>query len=264
VFVRRYGVLAVVCAVLTVAIGSGIGYIEWLSYSNGIQVDLRTLSIALVPLIFPFMGYISLATQIQKVFIKQIATALGFTYTESEPVGERHAVMFAEGTAHWMNDILTGTYRDYQMRIYTHSYTVGEGKSRRVISEMMCELDYPQPLPHILLNFKKDIPNDVERVMLEGNFSDLFPLYVSRGKQMEVREIFQPDAMEVLANSFTKNAIEITAEPHSATVYISYPDVLDNRAQFLQSIALVDNLIDRILSGLGAVGRDKTSYLPNN
>lgn len=73
--------------------------------------------------------------------------------------------------------------------------------------------------------------------------------YVDKGKQMEIREILQPDVMQKLQESFTGFGIEMFGN----TLYVIQTGTITKRSDFLAMIALVDKLFGTFLPGLRAV-----------
>jgi hypothetical protein len=218
-------------------------------------IDYHAFFFFFLPLLYPLGAYASVQSDIHEKFILQIASALGFQYIAAEPAGFTNALTFSVGEDHVLLDILSGTYRSFPIRIYTHSYRSSTGRNGNRAEETVCDVLLNGVLPHILINFKYP-SDDVEPVTLEGTFNEDFSVYVERGRQIEIRQLLEPDVMETLMQHFKNLQIEIMPEPGGSRMYIIRPWLMDNRAEFLSLMEIVDNFIDMLLPGAGAVSRD--------
>lgn len=260
-FRSKYGFITAIC-VIAATFFTGFVINELLN-ANGNEILLRFYSymfiVALLPILVPMTLWFYLSRGVRERFINQLCDALGFEHATDLAVNMSGAAVFASGEDHMKTELLVGSYRGYLLDLYTHTYWVQAGKHKAMISETVCELTYDKPLPHILLNFDNTKVAGMEPVELEGGFNDTFSLRVEKGKQMEVREIFQPDVMEDLEQNFRNVHVEFFTEFGQSKMYIAMGELLDNRAQLLALVRTTDTLIDRILPGLEAVGRDSTS-----
>ncbi len=120
---------------------------------------------------------------------------------------------------------------------------------------MIFEITAPAPLPHVLLNLGKDesAPRDVEPVELEGDFNSYFKLYVSKGAQMEIRELFQPDTMQAFIAQFRNFSMEISG---SKIYLIGKTAMSGNRQEFLNIRTVMDSIFDQLIPSLATVGID--------
>jgi len=220
------------------------------------QNDSSILLVLFVLFLPPVVMNLAATRKIQREFVQQMATALGFTYSTSAPTESVSGTFFSLGHSPHLTDVMSGTYKDRLVRIYTYQYTTGSGKNQQTHTYTVFEMNYGAPLPHIIMNVPELFaPGDVEHVELEGNFDNDFKLFVSKGQQMEIREIFQPDVMQELISSFTSFSMEISG----ATVYIMRTGTLTNKQKFLDIISAIDKLFDDILPGLEAIARDQVT-----
>ncbi len=222
-----------------------------------------TIMLIIIPFIIPFgvEGYFF--TKARREMMRQIAQSLGYSYAEKGDPADLTAATFQIGHSHKMYDVLTGTYRDYPVRIFSFDYTVGSGKSSHTYCRVVFELTYTNSLPHIILNplyvFNDlGVPYGVsgtEAVQLEGDFGQHFKLSVAKDAQIQVREIFQPDLMQALIDKYSQFSIEIFSEK----VYVVRDGPIYQRAGFLELHTLADTLIDSLIPGLHSAAEDQAT-----
>ena len=220
--------------------------------SFAILIGIFLLFILLIPqIIMYWVAY----KQVRREFMQQIAESLGYTYSTSAPLESVSGVLFSDGHAQKIYDVISGTYKNFPVRLFTYQYTTGYGKSAHTFYTTCLELTYEASLPHILLYpgyiFAMGLMLDLdvfEKVSLEGNFDDYFSLYVSKNAQVETREILTPDIMQELIQSFTNYKMEINGNK----VYMSIQKILNTRSEILEMHDLADSLIDGLLPGFRA------------
>lgn len=244
---------SIACAV---ALAIPLALVMWAVYqTNPLGFDARSIIIPLLPALIPVGVYSCLVSRVQREFLQQMAHAIGYTYSESAPIDTVSGQMFSTGHSQSLKDVMSGTYKDHPARLFNLSYTVGYGKNAHTYTSTVFELAYPTPLPHIILNLNPDesVPSDVEVVELEGDFNKYFSLYVTKGAQMEIREIFQPDTMQELLKGFQIMRMEI----YGTKVYISRSAMMTGKRQeFLYMQQMMDTVFDLLLPNLRGVSQD--------
>lgn len=261
-FWKEHRVSTYVSIAVCIAFGAIIAGLQiTMNAVGGFVFDPRVYMVAFSPLLIPLFFYYNIKSDIHRAFMLQIAKALNLEYKPSATPDISWGRTFdvsATGNQ-YLVDILSGSYREMMIRIYSHHYSTGHGKHKTPHQETIVEISYANPLPHVLMGFNSNIPSELEPVELEGNFSDEFSLFVTNGRQMEIRQIFQPDVMEVVMQNFKGHRIEIVTTSSGTKVYVSSEREIDNRKEFLAMFALTDHLMSRILPGLDSVARDSTS-----
>ncbi|MBP9757905.1 MAG: hypothetical protein KBD06_04855, partial [Candidatus Pacebacteria bacterium] len=151
-------VSSVVCFVLA----AGIALIQLkISRVGGIVFDPRVYMLALTPLFVPLFFYINIKSDIHRAFMLQIAKALNLTYSASATPDIAWGRTFDVSSTgnQFLVDILSGFYREMMIRIYSHHYSTGYGKSKTPHQETIVEISYPHPLPRVLMGFNSNIPS---------------------------------------------------------------------------------------------------------
>jgi hypothetical protein len=241
-----WGVVFWMCATLSgaIAIYLGIGLMRGTLTINGSEV-FAPICLLFIPLAL----FLYFRSVVMKLFLRQLAEAIGFSYVGAAPLESVSGAFFSRGHGQRISGVLSGTYKQHSARIYEYQYTEGYGKSSHTYAFTIFEMKYGATLPHVLINASSLFaPMSMEKVELEGNFDEIFSVYVDAGKQMEIREILQPDVMQDLIASFKGFSVEIDGE----TVYVIREQAITDRGAFLSLVALVDKLFDEIIPGLRA------------
>ena len=241
-----FGTVLIVCIAGSVALAVSI--VLGLR-SGSLRLGSGDFLLPLAPLLIPLGFYAHFRSVVTKVFLRQLAEAIGFTYVGNASYQSVSGTFFSRGHSPRLSNALTGTHKEHPCRIYEYQYTEGSGKNSHTYTYTVFEMAYSSSLPHVLINASSLFtPLKMERVELEGDFDKSFSVYVDQGKQMEVREILQPDVMQDLIASFEGFGMEMSG----SNVYVFRKDTITNRTAFLALIALVDKLFDEILPGLRA------------
>jgi len=221
-----------------------------------------TLFLVLFTLFIPPAAmYLVAQSRMRREMMQQIALSLGFTYAASASADSVSGELFSIGHSHKIFDVLSGAYRGFPVRVFTFQYTVGSGKSSHTYDKTVFELTYSAALPHILLVPVLSYlmtPSGLEAVELEGDFGKRFALYISRGAQMEAREVFQPDFMQEMIDTYA----ECQFETLGTVLSIVTGSEITARAQFMSMRSLADSLIDNLLPGLQATAQNTVPEAP--
>ena len=217
------------------------------------QNDLSLLLVLMVLAVPPVIMNINARMKAHREFIAHMADVLGLSYSPDAPYASVSGTFFSLGYGQRLFNVLSGMYKENPVRIFDYVYMTGYGKSQETHPYTVFELRYDAPLPHVLMNIPELIaPSDVERVKLEGDFNEKFKLYVSTGRQMEIRELFQPDVMQEFIDTFSSYVMEVSGD----RVYLMRPGSLpSNRDEFVELISMIDHVIDNILPGLRAAAQ---------
>ena len=246
---KAYIVSIIICIFL-------MGSLLWLLYQAeaafGSNFDRRNFLLVFAPLLIPLHVYLRYKRQVQGEFLEQMAQTIGYTYSASAPLESTAGAAFSSGRSDSLENVMTGTYRNYPARFFDFSYPQGKTMGTR----MVFELTYPSPLPRVLVNLMlvgSSEPDDVEQVRLEGNFNSYFRLYAGKGAQMEIREIFQPDTMQDFIAQFQDCCMEI----NGAKIYLIGRNAMTgNKQEFLSMQQFMDSIFDKLLPSLAGVSTD--------
>ncbi len=202
-------------------------------------------------------------SQVQHVFIRELAIALGFTYAAEGDMSTVVGVFFRMGHDQSITDVMTGRYQEKLVQMYSYQMTIGYGKNSHTYQFTIFELDHGSALPHVLMN-KDQFPEalgewstGLEAVRLEGDFNDIFSLYVEKGKQMEVREIFQPDVMQDIMG-----AEPFSMEISGTKVYLIRKGAFSSKGAFITLLRAAARMYEEIAAGLVAVDTDPATTVP--
>lgn len=218
------------------------------------NLDLQDFFMVPLPL-FAILGvYWYFHSKVQHLFVEELAKASGFEYSESAEMTTVSGHLFEVGHSQAITDVMSGTYKGFPVRIFSYEYTVGYGKNSHTYYCTIFDMDAGVALPHILMqpwSILMESLSGMEKVELEGNFNTHFSLYVEKGKQMEVREVYQPDMMEDMIQNMSRFSME-TSGTH---VYLLQMVSFSNRKVFLDLLAIVDRFYDRLIPALSAVSK---------
>ena len=234
----------------------------WLVNSGG-EYAPNAWFFLLVPLAVPLFFYFRYAKQARQMMMTQIAQSFGYSYSADASLDSIDGLIFSNGHSRSMSDVLSGTYRDHPVRMFTYQFTVGSGKSAHTYTDTVCELTYDAPLPHVVLlphqwlGVSADVGlfsglGNLQKGELEGDFNEHFDIYVEKDAQLELREIFEPDIMQELVNLFKDCDVEISGNKLYILVHSQY----STRAQYVVLHGLAGTLIDKLLPGLRSASQD--------
>jgi hypothetical protein len=215
--------------------------------------DIRIMFIPLFAFFWPFSVYTKFKMRIQHLFMGQIAQVLGFTHEIKGNPASVTGKMLNIGHDKKVEDVMTGIYQGYPIRIYDYTYTIGYGKGSHTESRTVFEVTFHKELPDIFLCpssglFTSSISSTDVPIQLEGDFNKYFSLYAPKNYNMEIRVIFQPDLMAKLIDNYRTYSIEIFENK----LYVIAP-LLTNKVAFLATHDLVDSLYVKILPSLQEV-----------
>ena len=182
-----------------------------------ILASARDPRVYVAPLILPLIGYSIARNRIQHEFMKQFASANGFSYTPGGSLDGLDGSLFQIGNSRSVADVVSGQFQNRPISLFTYTYVTGSGKSEQTHTYTIYELQFDVTLPDILLEnashafggslFEK--LSGKEFIKLEGDFNKYFSLCIPRGYETEALEIFTPDVMEELIEKAKAFSLEI-------------------------------------------------------
>ncbi len=173
-----------------------------------------------IPIVAVVACFYYLSRMARGQFMKQVGTALGYTYDEQAPIQSVNGSLFSFGHSQSLSFVLSGEYSGLPVRIYYYSTTVGSGKNSHTYTFTVFEATYPYRMPHIILCKKEGFLTSLteenyhsfpggEMTTLEGNFSKYFSLCGEKGLETETYEIFTPDVMQTILDKTPKVNFEL-------------------------------------------------------
>jgi hypothetical protein len=250
-FYSRLNVFLIALAIILGILASLYSYITY-TYTSDARTESFYFPFTVIAIILLRYGY--LKYNVTESYVKQIAAEMGYTYEEIAPLDSVSGDTFLQGNSQEITHIFSGTQDGYSVRIFEFTYVEGAGKTRRDYTNTIYELDCREKLPHILLNpYYGIIASTMEKVELEGNFSNDFTLYVQKGEQIEVRELFTPDVMLQFVEHFKGYKFET----FGTKLYVVDEDNISyNRKEFMRLRDAALALFDVVLPGLREIGQD--------
>jgi hypothetical protein len=146
---------------------------------------------------------------------------------------------------------IQGTYQQYPMHI-SHVECTPENFS--IYFNLIClKIDLPKSVPLILLKSKTDRfditsilaskPDKGRLLQLEGNFKDVYNLYVKENTERDVLEVLTPDVMYALMN--IQNPSNISMSDKELCLFIQADDFTEAKLERLFNTA--DTVIKELL-----------------
>jgi hypothetical protein len=111
--------------------------------------------------------------------------------------------------------------------VQTYRFTVGIGKDRETKCYTILSTALQKPLPYMVLDARRSlsaierIPVGAKKVILEGNFSRYFDVWIEEGSHIDVLSILTPDVMQ----SILRNNVEQDIEIDGTMLYLVQPGI---------------------------------------
>lgn len=174
------------------------------SFYNGEEL----IFLPAVYLLFGFYAYVFSVTY--KVFVKQFAERLGFTYVKTAYMKS------AWWDSREIQNVMSGVCKEIPVRIYNYTHR-GNWRNNTGMILTVFELSIKKTtFPYILLRSKsmqgitfidKKGDQGVE-ISLEGRYQKYFKLFVKEGYEIEALQIFTPEILEMLIHDEKAYSIE--------------------------------------------------------
>lgn len=224
---------------------------------------LQNVAIFIVVGCIAWRAYIQ--SKVQSAFMQQLADTIGFTYEQKGNISDFKGHFLEIGHGQTIRDVLSGTYRNTSVRIFTYSFTIGYGRDQHTYSYTGFELKTKDSLPEIVIHPKSvsDIiglgdewkPSGTKALSLEGNFNDYFKVFAPEGSEIEALQILAPDVMTDLIDNYKEFIQEFSGD----AMYVISTKVIRDRASFLNLVSLIDKLYDKVLPTLNEMATDTTA-----
>jgi hypothetical protein len=183
----------------------------WLGwYTNDVMIALYMIPVG----IFGYF-YNRVYQKAHEAFFRQFATMNKYAFTPTADPTSVHAASLKRGHSQKMYNIVSGTIHHSNFQLFNFEFTIGSGKHKRTYASTVFELDFDEPMPHMMLIAKKGEramfsldTTGLQEIMLEGDFHKYFWLYMTKGSQIPVLSIFAPDFMHDMIIRHKKYDIE--------------------------------------------------------
>ncbi len=201
------------------------------------------------------ISYSHVYRKFKREFTQQFGNSIGFTYTESADIATTSGKLFETGHSKSIYDVLSGTYQDIPIRIFTFQFTIGSGKSSHTYYYTVFEATMTGTVPDILLFSSKhssaisDFFSGDESLTLEGDFNKFFRLRVPKGFEQEAYQIFTPDVMANLIDKATEMSFEFVG----TKLYIYATEVVTNKIKLQNMFSLTEYLIGLFKKNISSV-----------
>jgi hypothetical protein len=241
------------------AVCAGLWGLEFAYYGEFLQsLGARIFWYPAAVLLCPAFLYAHFTTQMQHLFMRQLAQVLNFEYAATGNLNSVEGKIFELGRARKIEDVLSGTYQGQPVRIFSYAFTIQEGRSSRTEHYTVFALAFDCDIADIALTPKSFLsastlskaPDDGIKIKLEGDFNEHFNLYAPRLFDVQIREIFQPDLMAELIDKYRSYRIETAGN----VLYVIGP-LITNKAKFLAAHELTDKLFTSVIPRLQAVAQ---------
>lgn len=244
----KYFRRTIVIAVVLVAVEAAW---LWVSFYRGIYND-AVFEIAAIPVVVAYFLWGIVKDGVEEAFMEQFAAANNFSFQKDGLPGNLYGSLFSLGYGKSGADMVSGSFNNLPLCLFNYNYTIGSGKYRHTYHYTVLRLDYPSPLPPLLLQvkgfefgesiFDHFSKNDPEKIQLEGDFDKYFTLYGQKGFETEILEIFTPDFMEKICGEWSNFSLEFI-DNH---VYIYSCHVISTKAELDNIYSLAKYLVGRI------------------
>jgi len=191
------------------------------------------------------VSYLAVYNKIKRLFTEEFGASIGFAYEKIGDVDTVSGKLFSTGHDQAMSDVLSGTYNNKPMRIFSFRFTVGYGRDSTTYNYTVFEATLTGMLPDILLYSKghanaiSDFLSRNETIELEGDFNRYFRLRVPRGYEQEAYQVFTPNVMADLID----RAKNISFECNAHKIYMYATKIIGTRSEMQTMFDLSEYLV---------------------
>jgi hypothetical protein len=104
-----------------------------------------------LPVILFVSWYWRLKKKFEDSFLAQFAQANGYTYSLNGSVDETYGTIFRIDGTPTVSDVISGSYKGANLRLFLYDLTAGSGRSRVTYRNTVIELDLNGNLPDLIL-----------------------------------------------------------------------------------------------------------------
>lgn len=173
--------------------------------SGSIALLLLAGPFALLAAGFGGYSYYNVTSRLQRgIRLKHFAEANNFSFTFSWVPTSEPGSIFKLGLAPHSERIVQGVHGGHPFWFGTHSYTIGNGRNRRIVRTGVLAVQLATTLPHVLLDRKgnathlSDGVSRSQQLRLEGDFNRHFAVYCPKDYERDVLYFLTPELMQAL------------------------------------------------------------------
>lgn len=163
-----------------------------------------------VPIFVLSWVYAWLRAKVLREFMMQFAAQNGYKFSKSESASGLEGALFKIGHDQVLEDVVSGNYKGYPIRLFVYKYVVGYGKNQQHCESFVMEVDFGSLLPHVMLSSRSQSFTGVDilalslsgsmlslksKIGLEPPADQFFELYSEPGFEQEALEIFTPELL---------------------------------------------------------------------
>jgi hypothetical protein len=205
--------------------------LAWYVILIAFHVDV--IQLYFIPLAALVPAYVYILGRIQHEFMRQFAAANNFSYSTKGSLDDLDGTLFQIGHSKSVTDVVSGSYNDSPMELFTYTYVTGEGKSSQTHNFTIFKFHLNTNMPDIVLENKSYFfgefifghKADKVTLELEGDFNKYFNLSVPKGYEIEALQVFTPNIMLDLEEKCRLLSLEIV----NSHLFIYKNSVIQNR-----------------------------------
>ncbi len=233
-----------------------------------IAIILAVLFALVIPplMIFPLFAmlvvYGVIRQKAEDAFFEQFALANNFSFQKKGlPLDFNGSLCFV-GHSQIGRDLVSGEFQDIPFALLNYQYTVGSGKNSHTYIYTAFRLDFPSSLPPIFLKPKYcyfggsmfgNISDEAkQKLNLEGNFNDYFDLWTKHDYEIETLQLFTPDFMQKIQDTWNKFSIEFKDNQ----IYVYHGHMITKDEELESMYQLIQYLVNKITLFAKAVKGD--------
>ena len=151
-------------------------------------------------------------------FVQELGQSIGFSYAATATPDTVTSKLLSIGRDVVITDVLSGSYKDIPVRMYTYLYIVGAGKQSTSYTFLIFEVTFQGTMPeifiaskfHFLNGFPPETMSMGKLLKVEGDFNTYFYPLVLENKEIEALELLTPDVMAGLIDRVSKISLEFS------------------------------------------------------
>lgn len=203
----------------------------------------------------PLVGYAVFTGFVRKnilhEFYKQFAAANNFTYVQISTIGGMSGALFRVGNSKFSEDIITGEFAGFPLRLFNYNYTIGYGKNSTKYKKTVFEIDFETPLPPVLLlqdrsAFGDDLSDNNlknrSKVSLPKHIEQDYNLYTEKKYEIEALQVFTPDVLEYIHTNYS----DFNFDFEGTKLYVYARSVIIKKEDIKRAYTLAQYLINQL------------------
>jgi hypothetical protein len=211
----------------------------------------------LFPVLVGVILYSYIKAEIRDKFYEQFARAHKFSFEKAGLPMALDGGLFSLGEDRTGFDLVEGQMQGFPLALFNYSFTVRDYASaiqeqqQHTYSNTIVRLEFPKVFPSIYMRVRPgffsdgELPNlagNREKLELEGDFNEHFEIYVQKGLEIELYQIFNPEFMARLLDHWKNYTLEFVGKH----LYVYSPSVVYTTEDMNKLYALVQYLVQAV------------------